>query len=353
MNSRLIIGFAFVAVFLGAVGWYVVSQSGSNSASTDPALLLPDLAAAVEDVDSIDIETQVASLRIERSPSGWILPNKTGVAALEDKVRAILIGLSDLKGIEPKTSLPENYARIGVDDLSAENSRATRVTLRQDDGTVVGQVIVGLYAPSRATGRTRFVRRADDAQSWLVEANFDVSAVVSQWVDRTLMRIDGSRIESLVITHPDGNEFVISRPTPEEENFSVEPMRPTEQLRNPAIANPITRSLTNLMFEDVRPISEATQDPSTVSVIFETFDGLVISLHIGDEEGVRWTTVSISASGDAYDEAELASIQDRIAGRQFALPKWAATNLTKRSTDFLVEPEAAIEGVLPAIDPGG
>jgi hypothetical protein len=195
-------------------------------------------------------------------------------------------------------------------------------------------------------------------RSYLARTSFDASTDVSQWTDRTIMRVAGERVQSAVIAHPDGEEFAISRDTPEQSDFTVAPIPAGRSLRSPGVANPISNALTNLTFDDVRPGTDPIDPTAAVSVVYQTFDGLVVALLIDDENGDRWATITVSAAEPDNPPDDFEEIRTRVAGRQFKLPGWAATNMARHLSDLLAPPAAAgnAPGLAPpgpVLDPGG
>lgn len=352
MNTRTILILGVVAGCVALLAALAIRLTSAPAVTEDTTHLLPGFAAKADKAVEIEIRTANGSLRTTRDADGdWTLPDKTGIPAQGDKIRALLIGLAELTPKEEKTSNPENYARVGVDELGGPDSRATLLTVRDADGAELGSIILGAMSEAG-----RFVRVPGAAQSYLAEVAFDASTETTLWTDRTLLRVDGNRVSSVVIAHPDGEEFAITRDAPDQENFTIVPMPAGQELRSPGAATPITRALSNLMFEDVRPDTEALDESKTVSAVYQTFDGLVVSLLIGDTDGERWTTITVSATDPANPPPDFAPLRDLVAGRQFKLPSWAATNMTKRRSDFLTpatpsQPDPSIP-LGPVLDPG-
>ncbi len=353
MSNRAVLLFILAAVLLGALSLVALQLSSPVPIETGEGFLVPDFGSQADGAAEIEIRTNMATLRLQRRDGVWTLPDKTGIEAKQDKVRALLIGLAELSSDDPKTTNPANYGRIGVDDPGEPGSRATRVTVRDGDGNELASVLVG----NQVAGRSRFVRVEGDERSWLAEVTFDASTEASLWMDTTLMRVDGDRIESMTITHPSGEVMSISRTSADQENFTVEPIPQGRTLRSESIANPMTRALTNLTFEDVRSGARPLDEESVTTVIYQTFDGLIISLHIGDEDGRRWATITVSGDGTPQGLDELRA---RVANRQFLLPGWSATNMTRHLAELLAPADAPAEGprgtppaLGPVLDPGG
>ena len=54
-----------------------------------------------------------------------MLPSKGGYPVRQDKVRELLVGLTELRLTEPRTANPDMLDRLGLDDPTREGSTAT------------------------------------------------------------------------------------------------------------------------------------------------------------------------------------------------------------------------------------
>ena len=73
---------------------------------------------------------------------------------MPDKVRALVVALADMRLIEAKTSMPERYARLEVEDPEPEDAKSRLVRVESADGTVLAEVILGKRR-HRLTGTSR------------------------------------------------------------------------------------------------------------------------------------------------------------------------------------------------------
>ncbi len=99
-------------------------------------------------------------------------------------VANLITGLDELRLIEPKTSNPDLYPRIGLEDPNAKGAESNLVALERG-ATSLGELIVGKKAESIGfdpLGGT-FVRRPGDAQSWLAQGSPTIPSELSGWFD--------------------------------------------------------------------------------------------------------------------------------------------------------------------------
>ncbi len=354
MNTRgylILIAVAGVLALLAGLA-YMSSRNAPKAAASD--LLFPDLLGRINDVAAVELSGPQGEVRVTRQGDAWVLPDKTGVPAVEGRVRPIIIALAELEAGEPKTTKPELYSRIGVEE-PGEGSSSTLLTLSDAAGQTMASLILG-KTEWISSNQMRYVRKSGEAQSWLLEFKPDTNLDASMWAEKTLTRVDGSRVRSVVIRQPSGEEMRLSKETPEQEHYAVDPLPEGRSLRSEGVADPLARGLQQLNFEDVRAGGESLEGPVT-TFTFQTFDGLTVTMRVVDEGGVKWAT--LTAEGEQAEKPdELAELQQRFAGREFKLPTWAFNNLNKRMIDMIASTAPRAEDPLdqplgPVLDPDG
>ena len=246
MNRRsvlIIAAIAIVAVLLAVLG-----RDRSTSRSPQGAELLPGLTAALNDIEQVEISKAgnetVATLR--RGADGWSVDEKDGYPADIAKIRQALVALGKARIVEEKTADPEFYSRLGVEPIDLDTASGVAVAI--DPANAKFPVII-LGEVSGTSGR--FVRRADEAQSFLIDENPDVPRNTAQWLVPDIVDVRGARIEHVTIEHADGERIEISKADPEQANFTVESIPEGRELLYPGVANVIGNALRELKLDDV------------------------------------------------------------------------------------------------------
>ena len=54
-----------------------------------------------------------------------------------------LLGLADLAFVEPKTKKPDLYPRLELEDADKKGAKSTLVTVSDDKGSLLGEIIAG------------------------------------------------------------------------------------------------------------------------------------------------------------------------------------------------------------------
>jgi hypothetical protein len=289
---------AAVAVLVALV---LIGQRGSGSAGSSGKLLVPGLEASLDDIERVTItkannETVVA---LERQPAGWVATNKSAYPADVSKLRQGLRALAEAKILEQKTSNPELYSHLGVEDVSGDKAAGVSVAL-----TAKGKELPTLILGNPDGSKHRYARRAGEAQSYLIDKNPEFARGVGQWLDAQIIDVRSDRISEVTITQPDGQVLRISKPSKDAPNYDVADLPKGRELLYPGVANVIGNSLRELNLEDVEP--KSTSPPAKPTVVeFRTFDGLVVRAE-GEKRGdASW--VGFAASVDPAQVTRVAA----------------------------------------------
>ena len=199
------------AVLIGAA--VVVSQLRAPQSTTEKETLFPDLQQRVNDVHEVRIEGRGRSVTLARQGDNWVVREADGYPALLERVRQTIVAVSQLRIIEPKTSNPEYYDRLGVEDPKGEAANSLLLELKDAGGKPVAALIVGQPRRSPAPGDSPglYVRRPDSQQSLLVEGALDLSVETFEWFDRDLFDVPGDRVRRIELHPPGAPQVVLER----------------------------------------------------------------------------------------------------------------------------------------------
>jgi hypothetical protein len=349
-----------VAILAAALVVLIVLVVAGQRTSTGPAgagdRFVPDLEAALGEIDRVTVVTAnnetVATL--EKRPESWVVADKNGYVANAAKLRQALTALAEARVLEQKTSTPELYGRIGVQDVTAADAGGISIALSAP-GRELPTIILGLAEGSKY----RYARRAGEAQSFLIDRNPDVPRAAAQWVDSVIVDVRGERVREVTITHPDGEVVRISKASAELANFDVAGVPEGRELSYPGVANTIGNALRELNLEDVEQSTAAAEQPTVVE--YRTFDGLVVRVTGVERNDENW--ISLEASADpaqaapaaapadgaaaspatpaADPAAEAARINAKVGGWRYKIASFQYDQMTRRMADLLKAPPAA------------
>ena len=327
MTAKNLNALAALAAIL-VIAYLVLDRSENNRPASDT--LIPELKSQLNDVTSLGARNASGTVTIRRSDDAWVVVEREGYAADMAKLRDLLVSIADAKIIERKTNDPEKYHLIGVNDPSDENSESTELTI-SGDGFEYG-IILG------ATAQTvyRYARIANAEQSVLIDQDPDVPGDAGDWLADALVDIDAERVQQVIISHADGEEFVIEKPTAETANYDIVDIPDGRELSYPSVANEIGAALAELTLDDVRPKPEGALEPGTTTTI-RTFDGLQIVAMTYEHDNAIWISIVADAAEEAETEIqdEVTRVNTRLAAWQYAIPDHKANLLKRRLEDLL------------------
>jgi len=314
----------------------VFGQRQTAPPATDSnALFLPGLN------DSLDAVTRIVVARaggvtvatLERNDNGWSVRERDGYRADLNKIRHTLLSFAEATILEPKTANPEFYDMLGVEDVDADTAQGLRVTLSGPDIDV--SVVVG----DAAGEYRRYVRRASEAQSYMISRDPEVGETAADWIDTALIDIQSDRVRTVTVTQADGERVEVTKSDPTQSNFDVADVPDGRELLYASVANVMGSVLQNLALEDVARADDA--DVPTTITEYTTFDGLALTVEATQRDDGAWIEITAAATPDAPSDAEhdpageAAAISARLGGWRFRIPSYKFDQLTRRMDDLL------------------
>jgi hypothetical protein len=337
MQQRgLILLAAAAAVAVAAA--IAAAATGDRTTMSAPAnrLAFPALAGELGDVASVALERKGLNVTFRRRGEDWLVVQKGDYPAAPGKLRQLVLSLAEMRFVEPKTRLPDRYARLDVEDPG--NGAAARVAIADKSGQPLARLIVGKRRFDRlGEGENGvYVRKPGDAQSWLASGDLDLSGDLASWLDRQIVDIPYSRIAKVSLTQPDGTRVVLSRAKPDGQ-FAVENAPPKTGFKSESTMNEPAMALASLDLDDVAPAARMPVSKSgTAAASYTTFNGLTIDLRLSEKGKTDWVALVATGSGRAAAEAK--RIDARVEGWSYAIPSYKAAMLKTRLAD-LIEPK--------------
>ncbi|MBM4221536.1 MAG: DUF4340 domain-containing protein [Gammaproteobacteria bacterium] len=310
----------------------------------DEQLLFPELKAQLNEVSSIVVHGPGNQLiaTLKRSDARWIVAERNYPADL-GMIRANLLALAEARIVEEKTSTPELYDRLGVQNIALETARGIQLEIGGTRTPV--RIIIGEAADGGSD--MSYVRRAAEAQSWLVNGRFNPGRTTGEWLDRQLLDIPATRIQSVSISHPGLDTLRLTKAGPNDADFSIADLPAGREPSYPGVGNTLGTLLAGLQTDDVHGREALGDDPGKPVVArFRCFDGLIVEASAWrTQEGTRMSFLASidpaqaegQADAPATDavRAEAAAINARLGGWIYTLPGHKTEQFTRRLQDLL------------------
>lgn len=370
MNNKLL-GALLLAVVLGGMAWKISSDKAPQTEVTRSALTA-GLLDRLNDVTRIELKGANGSTTLKRAQDRWTVANRDDFPAEPAAVKRLLLGLADLQIVEAKTRLPESYARIGVAD-PGEGSDSLAVELYGAKDDKLLSLIVGHKREGGQTSQ-RYVRRAGEAQSYLVNGKVEASADPITWLDARIVDVDTGRVKQVVIAPADGARIAIAKHKPKDNFFELVDVPAGKVPRSKALVSSLGAVLLDLRFNSVASAAKVTTATPVRQTTVQTFDGLVARIDEFEADGKTYARFDFAydagivdaeavkdiapAAGDAPPipgaeadkpaasesatkenvEQEATRLKARTAGWVYELPDYKMRMLGKRLDDLVQAP---------------
>jgi len=296
---------ALVLVFIGTP-----TDKSSEKPDADE-LLLPAIAAEINQVDHVDIvtagETTVASL--VRKDDAWQVEQMNGYRADWPKLQKLLAALAQARVIEPKTDKPEYYARLGVEDISSPDAGGVLVRLG------IGGQLTGVLIGHPAEGRKgQYVRLQDSTASALVDQVFEVPKETLAWAASKIIDINASEVAEVEIIHPDSERVLVTKVSADQTDFDLDGLPEGREVKSSWAVNSLGSVFSLLNMQSVRP-ADSVDWSSAVKLRLLTFSGMEILadlVQVGDEYLMRLHATHPAASVVKKEAAALVAAQEAV-----------------------------------------
>jgi len=302
MTSRKLSILAVIAVIVAIAGLWLASRHTSPP-SIESAALYPDLKQELGSITAVRIVKAggTPALELKRGESGWTVAERNNYPADEAKLRKLITSLTEAKVLEEKTSNPESYAALGVEDIT--NTAAGGVQLELDGPKQPVKLIVGKQAQG---AQSQYVRRAGEPKSWLVNKSIDTSSSADQWLRKEVIDVSADRVQSAQVTIGKSKPYSAVKKTRADADFTVEGLPKGKELSSPSAADNFATALAGLTLSDVKPASELTDPPSARATI-KTFDGLVTEATGWKKDDKHYVALKTSYDAAQADKFKVAT----------------------------------------------
>jgi uncharacterized protein DUF4340 len=333
----------------------VLNARRNQTVQTAGLPVFPGLAGELNSVTAVSLQkgSATASVTLHKSGDIWTVAERADYPADLGKLRQLLISLGDAKIIEEKTSDPQHFAGIGVDEpgAGATGVEVTVTTAKDKRSLIVG----------KSVGGGNFVRKPNATQSYSVEPAISADADPHYWIDAHLLNIANSQIQAIDVKPAGGQSYAIHRskpadvavkpndvgaknaaaaaasapatpaspPTPANDTFTLDSVPAGRKALESAALAASTNTLSSLNADDVAPASTvdfAQSSQATVTLA----DGNVLTLTgviVGEK---HW--IEVASSKDA-------TLTAKTAGRAFDIAPYRYDGIFKPLEQLLVPKE--------------
>ena len=339
MKAPLAIVVATVFAVAGVAVWLVGSQEEKEAQLLFPELTIETL-NAVRQIEIVQrgnppINMYLASDEVWRVAEHYDHPADTAM------IREMLTALNSAEKIERKTSQPEYYAMLGVGDPTAEEvgeeeedendgrNESKLFTFKTPDET--RRLIIGKSSDQVKNGH--YVRKPEEAESWLISARLPLRTRASGWLDRQVVDIEPDSLSTITITPAgDSEPFTIARGG--HGLFELVGLEKQSEMKNPFGFRGVASVTERLRFRGVFPREgeTAVQLPDQhITAVFQTTDGLAVTIR-AYKASEHTMYFQLEADGDNEQAREL---RQRLPKWTYEIASLIYNNLDKTRDSFL------------------
>ncbi|MBE0531879.1 MAG: DUF4340 domain-containing protein [Rhodospirillales bacterium] len=338
MTPRSLLGLGAVTVVVAiAAVTSVASRYAGTPVLHDESPVFKELEERLNSVGRFTVKTAEEEFTIQRDGADWSLVEKKGYAVDAERARTALFQLSQLRLAEAKTRMPERYPRIEVEDPTVKDAKSAQLTVKDEAGGVLADVIVGKAKTTLAGGAGgTYLRMPGDAQAWLARGALDLRERAADWLVKDVVDIDEKRIRRISTTPAAGEPAVVVRNSADDRTFVLEGI-PEGKTAKQDEMNAFGAVLSDLKLLDVMPANQkplAAEAGARAEV--ETFDGLVIKVVMEEsEKGIFAHFEAAANSGQGEVEKEAQAINAKVGNWVYLVPEYKLRPLLKAQGDLI------------------
>ena len=346
-----------VTLIAVAAAALIAFQPGSAPVRQLDQPAFPELRADPDAVAKVILTTNAGSVTLLREVADrWVTLERFGHAVDAAKVRELIVTLADMRLIEAKTSQPERYPRLELEDPGSEGANSRLLRLETADGSLLAEMIIGKQRP-RATGTQAsgtYLRRPGEDQSWLASGGLGLDQNVVDWLDDQIVDLDGARLRRIEVRPVDGEAYAIERAAPGGP-LALAGLAAGETATEASLDR-LANALSSLRLEDVRPRADLAWPEAHPTATFTTFDGLELTVELATIDATNWLRIDARAvaptaptaataepapapepgAGEGESEVETAaeppvdaaSLDQRLGRWAYQVPAWVHDRLT-------------------------
>ena len=303
----------------------------------------PDLSLKMRHIARIHIASRAnGAFDVSFVPDkGWVLPAMHDYPADFKQVRTLLVGLAGLETIRPETAHAAWLHYLDLGD-PAKGGKGVVISLLDEKGRTIAALIAGKIRDiGEADGAEGlFVRRPGSDQSWLARSVVVPKSDPNDWLDKTLLSVDRSRIEETDVTPATGPAYAVRRDKPGDPDFRIVNLPKGRQLAYPDAPGDVAAAIVGFSFDKVAPASQFDFAGAT-RVITKTFDGLEVTAAVIKQGEDYWATASAEAqSGNTAARHEADAIDRHGNGWAYRLPAYKGAQFMTTLENLLKPVEA-------------
>lgn len=350
MNRKLFIWLLLATTAVVILGLILPGNSGRESNTTE-AILIPGLEEQVNTIEWLRLSAgdSESVVTLKRNEGRWVVEEASAYRADWNVVKTLLGSLAQAEIVEQKTTNPDLYSRLGVEDISQPG--ATGVLVEFAEGSGLPALVLG----NQAQGRDgQYARLAGSGKSVLINPVIDVPRAPNDWLDREIIDISDAEVVEYEISRSGQASVRAIKASADDENFELENVPGNREIVSEWGVNAPANALAALELQAALPADQFNWDDATRLRIL-TADGLLVETQIlsikeGKEDGYppeQWIRLQAGVysaedrkvASEAVPPAETTQraeqLNNRFQGWAYRIPAYRIDSMTRTLEDLL------------------
>lgn len=270
MNKKTLITLA--AITAGLLLLVVVSNGMRSGQGTvaEGVPLYENLDQQINDVTQVEIRGEAdQQVSLALKDDQWVVTNRKDYPADVEKLRRELVKLGRARIVETKTSNPERYSLLSVQDIDKADAETRQIRLQDSQGNELAHLIIG---DSSSQGGSN-VRKVGDAQALLVSEAFYLSPEPRQWIKKKIIELASTRVHRVIVKPATGPAYTLVKTSRANTGYELEGRK--DKL-DAGMSSRVGSALNNLRAQDI--YVEPPPSDGWKQARYETFDGVVVEV---------------------------------------------------------------------------
>lgn len=333
----------FTALALAAIASLVLAaviHASANPWLAGAAIgdrLFPVLTRDITRAQFVTVQQGDKSILIEKKGEDWFLKDRGGYPANPERMRPLLLRLANAQIVDPKTKNPERHKLLELEDPSLKDAKSRLVRVADAQNRALVDIIVGKRSPEQigAGKGTTFVRRPNQNETWLVNAELDPVPLVPYWVDATMFETHVGKAQGVTVEIPGEKPVEVGKAQEGKvATWAVTNVPEGMKLKYEFAADDMLNAFSRMELEDVRRAISipANVKPTGVSTYRDTKGLEIIASMYGAGED-RWLKIHAKGSTDE-SKKEADEINAKVKDWDYKIGTWKLDQMFKKADEL-------------------
>lgn len=323
------------AVSLAAAIAAYSAQMQRSSATPSGAKLFAGLGTDAARAHTLQITQGKQTIKLVESGGVWRHNDADGFPVSVDKVRALIVSLTEAELAEAKTNSPAKHKILELEDPAGENANSFFIQIKDGEGKLLAEIVTGKKRlDAFGAGRPgSYVRRPNETQTWLVTRMVEPGLKLKDWTRDRLFEFKPDTIKAASIESPGEAAFGVERDT-DGRTFKLAKVPDGKKMKFMNATDDIVDTLSAFGIDEVRKASATpAAGGETGRAKLEADNGLKLDITARKEADGIWMSVAATGEGESKKSAD--DITQHASGWEFKMPAAQFDRAFKKLADIV------------------